>query len=134
MLTGRANQSQNTNPQGNQVISANRVNDRANLAVQVHLANAALACKRGANSPLSVCINAKVTLLRASDGQELYSFPIRYCGAGRSFKDWSANDARLFRQELDNCYSQLSDAIVAEIESQQIIAPARATILAATSN
>jgi hypothetical protein len=82
--------------------------DAGEVTLEIHMSEAALSGKPGINPPLALRVQAQVTLVRARDGQELYSCPVRYCSRERTFKDWATHDAGLFRRELDLCYRQMA--------------------------
>ena len=77
------------------------------------------------NPSLALCIQARATVFRASDRAEVYSWPIHYRSRARKFTQWGADDARLFRQELNRCYQQIGSAIVDQLSDRQIIGPNR---------
>ncbi len=108
----------------------------ADTALEIHVLSAALNGTDGINPPLAVCVEAQATLLRVRDGQKLYSCPVHYRSAGRKFTEWAANDARLFRQELEQSYRESGRAIVDHLVSRRLIAPGQPphSILADNSN
>jgi len=114
--------------QQNLTITNHPVAQGTETALQIHLLSAALTGEGSVNPPLSLCVEAKATLLRARDGQELYSCSVHYRSGGRKFTAWAANDARLFRQEFDQCYHQVGSAIAAQLLSGGFIAPERGPI------
>ncbi len=75
------------------------------------------------NPSLAVHLEARVTLLRADDGREIYSCPVYYRGTARKFKAWAANNARLFREELDRGYRELSGTVIDQLMARGLIAP-----------
>jgi hypothetical protein len=76
---------------------------------------AALRGESGINPKLSLCVVAQATLRRSRDGQLLRSWPVQYCSEGRPFTKWAAHDAKLFRAELEQCYRDLSTAMVEQL-------------------
>jgi hypothetical protein len=62
-------------------------------------------------------------LLRGDDGREMYSCPVHYCGPARKFTAWAANDAKLFREELQRCYGELSGTVIDQMVARRLIAP-----------
>jgi hypothetical protein len=97
----------------------------ANTALEIHITRAALLGGDGINPPQALCVEAEATLFRLSDGQEIYSCPIRYRSATHSISTWAAHDARLFREELSHCYAEMSAGIVKQLTVNQVVAPAR---------
>ena len=75
----------------------------------------------GIKPPLALRVQAQVTLVRARDGQELYSWSVRYCSTERKFKDWAAHDAKLFRQELDQCYRQMAAGLAERLVNDNVV-------------
>jgi hypothetical protein len=104
------------------MISQSARTEVGDAVLEIHVSQAALSGKPGINPPLALRVQAQVTLVRTRDGQELYSCPVRYCSGEWKFKDWAANDARLFRQELDQCYRQMA-AGLAERLAEAGLAP-----------
>jgi hypothetical protein len=92
-------------------------------ALEIHVLSAALKGKSGINPPLAVCVEAEATLYRVRDGAEVYSFPILYRSEGRKFVDWAANDAKLFREELNRCYQKMGDALVEKLVERGVLTP-----------
>jgi hypothetical protein len=71
----------------------------------------------GRTRALSVDIQA--TVIRTSDGQELYSLPIRYLSKERKLKDWADADAKLFRQELEECTHEAAQSLAQELSTHR---------------
>jgi hypothetical protein len=69
----------------------------------------------GINPKLALSVVVQATLRRSLDGQALYSTPVHYRSEGRQFTKWAAHDAKLFRAELEQCYRDLSAAIVDQL-------------------
>ena len=83
----------------------------AETSLEIRVSQAALSGKPGINAPLALRVQAQATLVRTRDGKELYSCPVQYCSTERKFTDWATHDARLFRQELDQCYRQMAASL-----------------------
>lgn len=92
-------------------------------ALEIEVLKAALKGGGGVNPSLAVHLEARATLLRADDGREIYSCPVHYRGLARKFSAWAANDARLFREELDRGYRELSGRVIDQMVSRRLIAP-----------
>jgi hypothetical protein len=97
----------------NRITGQPATSEAQEAVLEIHISEAALSGKPGINPPLALRVQAQITLVRARDGQELYSCPVRYCSAERKFKAWASHDARLFRLELDQSYRQIG-AVLAE--------------------
>ncbi len=75
----------------------------------------------GVNPPLQLVVQACARLIRTADGTTLYTLPpvathpLAYASPGRKFVEWGAEDARLFREELDRAYQTLAEKIVEEL-------------------
>jgi hypothetical protein len=93
--------------------------------LEITVSYAGFGAADGINPRLPLTVGAQATLFSKSDGQCLYSCPIQYRSVERTFASWAADDARLFRQEADSCYSQIADAVVKELIGRGIVAPVR---------
>src|SRR3989442_9820306 len=108
----------------------------AGTALEVTVNSAALSGGDGANPPLAMCVEAQATLVRVRDHQEIYSFPIHYRSKPQKFVRWAAHDARLFREEIERCYHELSTGIADKLVSQKLLSPREApsSIFAGSAN
>ncbi len=97
----------------------------ADTALEIHVESARLAGKEGINPKLALCVEARATLLRSRDGQQLYSCPVQYRSKGHTFTQWAAHDARLFRGELQKGYRDLSASMVNQLVSHGVVPPDR---------
>lgn len=95
-------------------------------ALDIQVIRAGLKGPEGVNPPLALCVEARATLVRATNGRALCSFPIRYRSAERKFLEWAAHDARLFRQELGQSSHDMGRAIVGQLKARGLIVPGRA--------
>ncbi len=91
--------------------------------LEIEVLRAALKGGDGANPSLAVHLEARATLLRADNGREIYSCPVYYRGHARKFTAWAAKDARLFREELDRGYRELSSTVIDQLVARRLIAP-----------
>jgi hypothetical protein len=98
----------------------------ADVALDIHVVNAALKGDDGINSPLALCIEAEARWIRTSDGQEVYSCPVSYRSEKHKYTEWAAHDAQLFREELQRSYREVGTAMGDHLVSRQIIVPERA--------
>ena len=100
--------------------STSRVGDTA-LEIAVYYAG--FTAVDGVNPRFPLTVEAQATLFRKGDGQPLYTCPIQYQSVRRTLGSWAADDARLFREEQDRCYSQIADSVVKELISRGAVAP-----------
>ena len=98
----------------------------AESALDVHLIRVALTGHDGINPAVALCVDAEARWIRTRDGREIYSCPIQYRGEARHFTTWAANDAQLFREELQRAYREVGTAMVGRLVSRQIVTPKRA--------
>jgi hypothetical protein len=89
--------------------------DNSKIALQIQVVNARLIGKHGSSRSRALCVEIRATVIRTSDGQELYSRPIRYRSSPRRLKDWAGSDALLFRQELGACSRQTAEVLTGEL-------------------
>ena len=66
-------------------------------------------------------VEVQATIFRTSDGQELYSRPIRYLSSAKRLKDWAASDALLFRRELEACSRRAAQALVSDLVTRGFV-------------
>jgi hypothetical protein len=97
---------------GGQTASGHLLSQGVETALEIHVEDARLAGNGGINPKLALCVEARATLLRSRDGQQLYSCPLQYRSKARHFTTWAAHDAKLFREELQKCYHDLSASVV----------------------
>ncbi len=102
--------------------------------LEIHVTRARLCGKEGVNPSMALCVEAEARLLRAWEGEEIYSCPIRYRSREHKFTQWAAKDAELFRQELQSCYRELSKGIVDQLISRGLIEPDRVAYPTFTKN
>jgi hypothetical protein len=97
--------------------------DNRKIALQIQVVNAHLIGKHGNSRLRALCVEIRATIIRTSDGQELYSRPLRYRSSLKKLKDWAASDALLFRQELGACSRQTAEALTADLISHGFVTP-----------
>jgi hypothetical protein len=85
------------------------------IALQIQVVNARLVGKHGSSHLRALCVETRATIIRTSDGQELYSRPIRYRSSSKKLKEWAASDGLLFRQELGACSRQTAEALTGDL-------------------
>jgi hypothetical protein len=110
---------------GDQTASGHLLSQGADTALEIHVESAVLGGDGGINPKLALCVEARATLLRSRDGQQLYSCPVQYRSQGRKFTEWAAQDAKLFRAELQKCYRDLSAAMVDQLVGRGVVPPDR---------
>ena len=66
------------------------------------------------NPSLAMAITGRTRLIRAQDGTEIHASTLAQNGGMRMFTEWAADDARLFREELDRGLQNLAEEIVRE--------------------
>jgi hypothetical protein len=70
----------------------------------------------GKNPLIAFFMKVNTRLIRTRDGKEIYSGKFQYnLSPKRSPADWFDMDARLLREEIDNCLKELSREIVEEL-------------------
>ncbi|HWW01712.1 MAG TPA: hypothetical protein VNZ64_18585 [Candidatus Acidoferrum sp.] len=99
----------------------------AGTALEIHLVQARLARMPGLRSRLALSFEAQVELIRKSDGQELYSFPVAYRSAGKPLKAWVGGDAEMFRRELRDCCREMGKATAEVLVSSGLVPPPSGT-------
>jgi hypothetical protein len=97
--------------------------DNNKIALQIQVVNAHLIGKHGSSRLRALYVETRATIIRTSDGQELYSRPIRYRSSLKKLKDWAASDALLFRQELGTCSRQTAEALTGDLISHGFVTP-----------
>ena len=100
------------------------MNPRAgDKALRIEVLSAVLKGNESVNPSLAVHLEAQATLLRGDDGREIYSCPVHYRGRAHKFTAWAAHDAKLFREELQRCYGELSGTVIDQMIARHLIAP-----------
>jgi hypothetical protein len=103
-------------------------------ALEVRVTKVELTSNRGSKRHPSLSLEAKVTLLRTGDGQELFTWPVRYSSAPHRIGAWSAHDGAQVGQELQQCSRQIAEAIVAQLLREGCVAPGRMPASAIAKN
>lgn len=80
--------------------------------LELELVNPGLKGNGSINPALAVCVDVRARLWEAASGRELWRGYAQYQSARRKFTAWAANDAQLFRRELDLCFAALADQIM----------------------
>jgi len=84
-------------------------------AVEIEVVSTDLIGKRSGSNSRALTVQIRATVIRTSDGQELYSCPIRYRSASRKLKQWAVSDGEPLRQELEECSRQTAEALSQEL-------------------
>ena len=92
-------------------------------ALRIEVLSAALKGNGSINPALALHLEARATLLRGDDGREIYSCPVHYRSHARKFTAWAAQDAKLFREELQRCYGELSGTVIDQMVARGLIGP-----------
>ena len=96
---------------------------KGTTALEIQVLSTSLVPKHRHSSSRVVVVEVQATLFRTSDGQELYSRPVQYRSSGRRLKDWAGSDARLYRQELENCLHRSAEAVVNDLVTHRLVTP-----------
>jgi hypothetical protein len=96
-------------------------------ALEIQVLNTKLLGKHRNSRSRAVYVEIQATVFRTSDGQELYSRPIRYQSSEKALKDWAASDAKLFRQELDACSRRTAQALASDLIAHGFATPLQGT-------
>ena len=81
--------------------------------LEVSVPRIGLAGESGINPPISLLMNARARLVRTADGIEMYADKFDYRGDGASkFLEWAADEAQMFRQEIERGTRTLAEDIV----------------------
>lgn len=70
------------------------------------------------NPSLHFRLGVRARLVRLSDGLELASCALNYRGTKHKFTRWAAQDAQLFKAELEHCFDSVGRMIVDELFAQ----------------
>jgi len=96
---------------------------KSKTALEIQVLNTKLVGKHPNSRSRAVVVEIQATIFRTSDGQELYSCPIHYRSSVKRLKDWAASDAKLFRQELDECSRLTALALTRDLISRGLVKP-----------
>ncbi|HVV71031.1 MAG TPA: hypothetical protein VHI52_05945 [Verrucomicrobiae bacterium] len=88
---------------------------RPDSKLDIRVSDLALTGKPGRNPRLSLRVEVRAALLRTSDGQELCSWPLIYCGSARRLEAWAANDGSFFLSELRQAYDAIAIAVTEQV-------------------
>jgi hypothetical protein len=90
---------------------------------RIEVSYAGLPARDGINPRLPLVVEAEAVLFRKSDGQWLYSCPIKYCSTARTYSTWAADNARLFREESARCCVEIANALTKDLLAQGVVSP-----------
>ena len=91
--------------------------------LRIEVLSAALKGNGSINPSLALHLEARAPLQRGDDGREIYSCPVHYRSHARKFTAWAAQDAKLFREELQRCYGELSGTVIDQMVARGLIGP-----------
>jgi len=84
-------------------------------ALEIQVRNSGLKGNGGVNPSLALCAEVRTSLVRVRDWRELASVPLKYQSQKHKFTQWAAEDARLFREEIERCNKTVSEEIVRQL-------------------
>jgi hypothetical protein len=90
--------------------------------LEIQLVHPRLAGRGTVNPALRVEADGRARLVSLRDGFELASVPLHYRGEERKFVAWAADDAKLFRAEIERCGEELAVQCLAGLFSLRMIA------------
>ena len=96
---------------------------KSKTALEIQVLSTRLVGKHRNSRSRGVLVEVQATIFRTSDGQELYSRPIRYLSSEKRLKDWAASDALLFRRELEACSRRTAQALVSDLVTRGFVTP-----------
>lgn len=88
---------------------------RPDSVLEVNVLEAGLAGDGKKNAPMSMFLRVRVRLLDGTNGSVLYDNTWVQTSGSRTFKDWAAQDACMFRQELSSASRGVAGNIVEEV-------------------
>jgi len=124
-LTGLTVSSAVAGEAGGAAATAPGTQGKPKTAMEIQVLNIELVGKHLNSKSRAVAMEMRITITRNSDGQEIYTCPIRYRGSPRKLKEWAASDARLFREELDRCSRETARALATELLARGLVSRKR---------
>ena len=70
---------------------------------------------RGKNPLIAFFMKVHIRLIRAMDGEEIYSREFEYQSSRHNSADWFDTDAQLLREEIEHCFNELPREIIEEL-------------------
>ncbi len=92
-------------------------------ALELQVVSTELVGKHKNSKSRALVVEIQATLIRTSDGQELYSCPVHYRSIPRKIKDWTGTDAKLLREELSACSEETAQALTKELLRSHLVTP-----------
>ncbi len=86
-----------------------------NTLLELNVKEGGLKGGRGKNPLVALFIKIRTRLIRTTDGREIYSREFECKSSTHGADDWLDTDARLLREEIDNCSKELSGQIVEQL-------------------
>lgn len=96
---------------------------KSKTALEIQVLSTRFVGKHRNSRSRAVVVEIQATIFRTSDGQEIYSRPIRYRSSEKRLKDWASSDAKLFHQELDACSQQTAEALARDLIARGFVTP-----------
>jgi len=92
--------------------------------LEMHVPQVALVAQHiGHNPPMSLVVNADAKLIRAKDGEVVYTLSLERKWGYREFLAWGANSAQDFRDELTSMSMYLANEILGKVFSSDLLPP-----------
>ncbi len=76
---------------------------------------------RGKDPLIALFMKVQTRLIRTKDGREIYSREFEYKSSKHRSADWFDMDARLLRDEMDNCFKELPKQVVEELFGKRFL-------------
>jgi len=86
-----------------------------NTLLELNVKGAGFKEGRGENPLIAFFMKVHTRLIRTMDGKEIYSREFEYKSPRYYSVDWLDDDARLLREEINNCFNELPRQIVEEL-------------------
>jgi hypothetical protein len=96
---------------------------KSKTALEIQVLSMRFVGKHRNSRSQAVLVEVQATIFRTSDGQELYSRPIRYLSSEKRLKDWAASDGLQFRRELEACSRRTARALVSDLVTRGFVTP-----------
>lgn len=75
----------------------------------------------GHNPPMMLAVNADAKLIRAKDGEVIYTLPVKYSSIHREFVEWAANNGQALRSEITSIPQFLANEILWRMFSSDLL-------------
>lgn len=88
---------------------------RADTLLELNVYEPAITGREGINPGLSLQLGLRVRLLNVRTRAELYYDYLDYRSPSHTLVEWAADDAMIFRAELERCLAHLSSEVIAQL-------------------